>query len=450
MAELRTIEAPFVAPGPSGVAVRDRLKNLTAADEQVLRLVGAHLGALASGDLKRRCADGLEHDNQRWAARKRELTGLSSSRWAGAITKASHDQWALARRCQAAHIADLEAAIATIRHRLSLPVGEKGTRKGPGGYRSRREWHAKSRRLRVLTDRLAREKADQQAGIVRIVRGGKRLARTRHHLDAAGLTEDEWQQKWQAARWFLAADGESGKRYGNETIRITPDGEASIRLPAPLAHLANAPHGRYILTARVRFAHRGTQWRDRIETNRAVAYRIHLDVDRGRWYITASWQTPPAPTIPMSAALAHGVIAVDTNADHLAAWRLDVHGNPIGNPRRFPYNLSGNADHRDAQVRHALTRLLHWARACGVKAIAIEDLNFAAEKTREKHGRRKRFRHLISAMPTGKLRARLTAMADERFGVQFVAEELGVVGGDGVVGHPGGMQVGRFGHGKGR
>ncbi|MGI5291886.1 IS200/IS605 family accessory protein TnpB-related protein [Nonomuraea polychroma] len=422
MAELRTFEAPFVAPGPCGVAVRDRLKNLTAADEQVLRLVGAHLGALASGDLKRRCADGLEHDNQRWAARKRELTGLSSSRWAGAITKASHDQWALARRCQAAHIADLEAAIAMITHRLSLAVGEKGSRKAPGGYRSAQEWHAKSRRLRVLQDRLRRERVDQQAGIVQIVRGGKRLARTRHHLDAADLTEDEWRQRWEAERWFLAADGESGKRYGNETIRITPDGEVSIRLPAPLAHLANAPHGRYVLACRVRFAHRGTEWADRIAANRAVAYRIHLDVDRGRWYITASWQIPPAPTLPMSAALAHGVIAVDTNADHLAAWRLDVHGNPIGNPRRFPYDLSGSAAHRDAQVRHALTRLLHWARACGVKAIAIEDLDFATEKTREKHGRRKRFRRLISGMPTSRLRTRLTAMA-EATGIAIIATD---------------------------
>ncbi|MGP3960329.1 IS200/IS605 family accessory protein TnpB-related protein [Nonomuraea sp. 3N208] len=422
MSELRAIEAPFVAGGPSGVAVRDRFKNLTAEDEQVLRLVGAHLGALACGDVKTRCADGLAHDHQRWAVRKRELTGLSSSRWAGAITKASHDQWALARRCQAAHVADLEAAIAAIRHRLSLPVGEKGTRKAPGGYRSRQEWHAKSRRLRVLTDRLRREKADQQAGIVHVVRGGKRLARTRHHLDAAGLTETEWRQKWQAARWFLAADGESGKRYGNETIRITPDGQVSIRLPAPLTHLANASHGRYVLASRVAFAHRGTEWADRIEANRAVAYRIHLDPDRGRWYITASWQTPPAPTVPMSAALAHGVIGVDTNADHLAAWRLDVHGNPVGNPRRFAYDLGGNAEHRDAQVRHALTRLLHWARTCGVQAIAIEDLDFQAEKTREKHGRRKRFRKLIAGMPTGRLRARLTAMA-EATGIAIIAAD---------------------------
>jgi hypothetical protein len=42
----------------------------------------------------------------------------------------------------------------------------------------------------------------------------------------------------------------------------------------------------------------------------------------------------------------------------------------------------------------------------------MEDLDFTAEKTREKHGRKKRFRQLISGMPTGKLRARLTSMAD--------------------------------------
>ncbi|MFI6733153.1 IS200/IS605 family accessory protein TnpB-related protein [Nonomuraea sp. NPDC050451] len=413
MAELRPIAPAFVASGPSGVAVRDRLKHPAPVDEQVLRLVGAHLGALASADLKTRCADGLGHCAGTWAARKRELTVQSSARWAGAITRTSHDQWALARRCQADHIRDLEAAIATITRRLSLPVGKKGTRKEPGGYRSAQEWFAKSRRLHLLQDRLKRLRADQQAGRVRVARGGKRLARARHHLDAAGLTEAEWRQTWQAARWFLTADGESGKRYGNETIRITPDGQVSIKLPAPLAHHANAPHGRYVLACRVAFAHRRSEWADRVEANRAVAYRIHLDVARGRWYITASWQIPAAPAVPLSAALAHGVVGVDTNADHLAAWRLDVHGNPIGNPRRFTYDLNGSAEHRDAQVRHALTRLLHWAKTCGVKAIAIEDLDFQTEKTREKHGRRKRFRQLISGMPTGKLRARLTSMADQ-------------------------------------
>ncbi len=420
MGGLREMAAPFVVTGPSGVAVRTRFKGLTPGDEEVLRLVGAHLGSLASRDLKARCVEGLEHSAASWAARKRALTGVSSSRWAGSVTKATHDQWALARRGQLAHIQGLEAGVKVIRHRLLLPVGAKGTKRAPGGYRSRREWHAKARRLRVLEDRLGKVRADWDAGRVRVVRGGRRLARTRHHLAEAGLTAAQWRRRWEAERWFLQADGESGKRFGNETIRVTPEGEVSVKLPAPLADLANAPHGRYVLAVKVSFAHRGQEWADRVAANRAVAYRVHHDTGRGRWYLTASWQIPPTQAVPLGAALAHGVIGVDTNADHLAAWRLDTHGNPIGNPRRFFYTLTGTAPHRDAQVRHALTRLLHWAKACGVNAIAVEDLDFQAEKTREKHGRRRRFRQLISGMPTGRLRARLTSMAD-RTGMTIIA-----------------------------
>ncbi|MEU9287806.1 IS200/IS605 family accessory protein TnpB-related protein [Streptomyces sp. NPDC048275] len=420
MGGLRKVAEPFVVSGPSGVAVRARLGQLTPGDEKVLRLVGAHLGALASKDLKTRCQAGLQHSADAWAVRKRELTAVSSSRWAGSITKASHDQWALARRCQLTHIQSLEAGIRTIEHRLSLPLGQKGSKRAPGGYRSRQEWHAKARRLHVLQDRLAAERADREAGLVHVVRGGKQLARTRLHLDAAQLTEAHWHRRWETERWFCQADGESGKRYGNETIRVSPEGEVSIKLPAPMAHPANAPHGRYVLASGVRFAHRGAEWADRVEANRAIAYRIHLDVGRDRWYLTASWQIPPTQTIPLEAALTDGVIGVDMNADHLAARRLDVHGNPTGTPRRFLYDLSGTRQHRDAQVRHALTRLLHWARACGVKAIAVEDLDFTVEKTREKHGRKKRFRQLISGMPTGRLRARLTSMADHT-GIAIIA-----------------------------
>jgi hypothetical protein len=70
------------------------LKALREADANVLRLVGSHLGRLASADLAQRVRDGLRHDKESWANRKRALTVVSSARWAGSITKASHDQWA--------------------------------------------------------------------------------------------------------------------------------------------------------------------------------------------------------------------------------------------------------------------------------------------------------------------------------------------------------------------
>ncbi|MFF2143996.1 transposase [Kitasatospora sp. NPDC058190] len=263
-------------------------------------------------------------------------------------------------------------------------------------------------------------KADREAGRVAVVRGGWKLLNNRHNLQAVGRTVEQWRAQWHAARWFLSADGESGKRYGNETIRVTPDGEISIRLPAPLAHVANAPNGRYVLASKVSFPHRGEEWRDRIEANRAVVYRIHVDVERDRWYLDANWQRKDLPVVPLETLRCGEVIGVDMNADHLAAWRPDTHGNPIGRPRRFDYTLSGTADHRDAQVRHAIIRLVHWARATGAKAIAIEDLDFTDSRTREKHGHKRRFRKLVNGMPTAKLRAWPLAMTAEA-GISVIA-----------------------------
>ncbi|WP_237407883.1 hypothetical protein [Streptomyces sp. M2CJ-2] len=121
------------------MAIRTRLKQLTVVDVEVPRQVGAHLGTLASRDLKARCRDGLDHDAGAWAVRKRELTPQSSARWAGALTRATHDQRAPARRSARAHIQSLETGVRTLRHRLPLPVGQKGSEHAPGGYRGRRE-----------------------------------------------------------------------------------------------------------------------------------------------------------------------------------------------------------------------------------------------------------------------------------------------------------------------
>ncbi|WP_326792642.1 hypothetical protein [Streptomyces sp. NBC_00841] len=68
------------------------------------------------------------------------------------------------------------------------------------------------------------------------------------------------------------------------------------------------------------FAHRGVEWADRIEI-RAVAYRIQLDTERGRWYLTASWQRPVVQAMSPAAACARGVIGVDSDVDHFAATK---------------------------------------------------------------------------------------------------------------------------------
>ncbi|MFI9765893.1 IS200/IS605 family accessory protein TnpB-related protein [Streptomyces sp. NPDC052415] len=412
---MRQLAPSFVVPAPAGVAIRTRLR-VSLRDEQVLTEVGLFLGALAAGDLAVRSGQRQAGEAHSWASRKRALTVASSARWAGSITRATDDQWALARRGQTQEMTWLRREIARIKARMARPLGAKADKRAGlvRGCAGRTEWHAKSRRLVVLQERLAGLERDWAAGRVRVVRGGERLARSSHRLGEAGLSREEWRERWRAARMFLAADGETGKRWGNETIRVTDTGQLSIRLPAALAHLANAPHGRYVPTATVAFTHRSAEWRERIGGDRGVAYRIHHDAVRGRWYVTASWKRTTVPVVPLRAALARGVVAVDMNDDHLAAWRLDPHGNPVGEPRRYRYDLSGSAQHRDAQIRHALTRLLHHARSSGVTAVAVENLDFTDSTSRERHGRGKRFRNLVSRFPTAKLRARLVSMAAEQ------------------------------------
>ena len=108
------------------------------------------------------------------------------------------------------------------------------------------------------------------------------------------------------------------------------------------------------------------------------------------------------------------VVGVDLNDGHLALRRLDAHGNPVGRPERIDVDLSGSSSRRDAQVRHAITRLIHYARRHGIDTIAIEDLNFADARTvgRETMGRGqrgKRFRKTVAGIPTAVFRNRLSA-----------------------------------------
>lgn len=124
------------------------------------------------------------------------------------------------------------------------------------------------------------------------------------------------------------------------------DGTITVVLPEPLRRQhANAPRGRYVLDAAAVFNHRGEQWADRVGVGAPVRYDITYDPVRRRWYLDASWSTVkkgrqvPVPTLDVLRA--HPVLAVDVNADHLAAWILDPCGNPVGAPRTLPLELAG-------------------------------------------------------------------------------------------------------------
>ena len=221
-----------------------------------------------------------------------------------------------------------------------------------------------------------------------MVRGGRALLRKRANLAAAGLEEDRWRAEWESARLFLTADGEKDKSLGNETIRWHPgEGWLEIRLPAPLAHLANRPHGRYRLSCPVAFAYRGDEVAAQTATG-AVRYDISHDPAAGRWYLDASWKRSPAPAATLDELRASPVMAVDVNAGYLAVAVAAADGNVLGTPATIPLDLAGlPAATRDGRLRAAISALIATAEEHGARAVVIEDLDFAGAGPRAANGR---------------------------------------------------------------
>ena len=139
-----------MAGAPAGARVRTRLR-VSPQDAAVLRAAGSHLGVLAGRDLAARCAEGRLDAKGRAVSRrerKRALTAGSSSRWAGAITRTSEDQWQLADRNLRAERASLRARVRRIEARAAVPAGGKNGR--VRGYATPAERHAKILRLQAL------------------------------------------------------------------------------------------------------------------------------------------------------------------------------------------------------------------------------------------------------------------------------------------------------------
>jgi hypothetical protein len=409
---MRSISMPFIVARPAGTRIMTRLR-LSATDEIVVWAVGGYLGRLAGSDLAERCRLGPA-PRQR-TLRKRTLTGWSSSRWAGSITRTSNDQWQRASANLADRRTALQRATRTIRLRLAAPVGGRQGR--VRGYASRTERFAKQARLQHLQAELAEVEGRLAAGRVSVCRGGRQLAKQRHNLKAAKLTDEQWRAHWQAKRLFLTADGDAAYPLGNGTIVVHPEQRwCEIKLPAPLAYLANRPGGRYRLACSVIFTHRGDEWAAQTTTG-AVRYDIAHDPTKGRWYLAASWRLPVVQPPSLQELRRHRVLGVDLNAGHLDAWVLDASGNPVGPPHTVPLDLNGQSTStRDGRLRAAISAILRMATERGCRSILVENLDFADARQRGREtlgrGRRgKRFRRIVAGIPSRRFRDLLAGMA---------------------------------------
>jgi IS605 OrfB family transposase len=174
------------------------------------------------------------------------------------------------------------------------------------------------------------------------------------------------------------------------------------------------------------FSYRGDEWRARITGGKTVSYTITRKPGRAGRYLTGAWVcASDIVCAEGEVRVCDPVVGVDLNDGHLAVRRLDEHGNPVGRPERIDVDLLGSSARRDAQVRHAITRLIRYTTGHGIDTIAVEDLDFADARTagRETMGRGargKRFRKSVAGIPTAVFRNRLSAQT-HRDGIRLLA-----------------------------
>jgi len=226
------------------------------------------------------------------------------------------------------------------------------------------------------------------------------------------MSEAEWRERWDAERMFFTADGETGLLYGNPNIRVVPCGSGEtecpvlIRLPDGLKHLANAD-GRspvYKLDGGLEWNHRAQEWEHQCNARSSISYTLFYNVDK---------------QVPVKC------LGLDLNSDHIAAFNVDEHGNPVGKPASFPIAEEGSSAHRLGKLREAVHAALAWGKQHSAETVAVEKLDFAPLKNRdnEKHHRGKAgktVRRKVSGIPTSKATAAITSSA-RKHGLTVIA-----------------------------
>jgi hypothetical protein len=179
----------------------------------------------------------------------------------------------------------------------------------------------------------------------------------------------------------------------------------------------------------VRFGYRAGEWAAQAASG-AVRYDISFDPARRRWYLDASWKLPWVAVPTLEALRRQWALGVDLNAEHLDCWVLDPCGNPVGPPRAIPLELAGLATStRDGHLRAAISVSIRIAQAAGCRSIVVENLDFADARQagREALGRGRRgrrFRRVVSGIPTRRFRDLMVGMATNA-GLWVVAVDPG-------------------------
>ncbi len=232
-----------VAP-PVGVSTRTRLR-VGGQELAVLAATVEHTTALRNADL----AAALRGEKR--AEPRKRLGDLAHTRLLDTMTADTNALVATRRRNLRSERAHLVAALGVLDRRLAAPTrdscghaalgGARPTRRKPcpecrDGYPTRAERYQKTRRRQVLAARLTDVQERLATGRLSLLPGGRHRARTRLHLEQAGMSEQDWRDEWVTSRAWCAAAGSTGEHGGNRVFKLDPaTGTLTVTVPLPVA-----------------------------------------------------------------------------------------------------------------------------------------------------------------------------------------------------------------------
>lgn len=273
------------------------------------------------------------------------------------------------------------------------------------------KYHQKHRRLAILIQRLASLKADDAAGSVRLCFGSRKLFRRQFALKANGhASHDAWCREWRAARsnqFFVLGSKDETAGCEGCAATVAADGALILRLRLPNALAAG---GRHLVIPSLRFAYGHEAIVSSLRRNlspdkrdwEAVSWRFVRD--RKSWRVLATVLVAPGERLSVEGI---GVVAIDLNADHVAATDLDRFGNPIGSFRVQCATLGKTHSQAAAIIGDAVAQVVTYAGGRH-KPLVAETLDFEAKKAAVEQ-RGVRYTRIVSALAYGTFSAILQA-----------------------------------------
>lgn len=235
--------------------------------------------------------------------------------------------------------------------------------------------HHKQRNLPRQQAKLARLRADREAGLVRICFGSKRLFREQFNAPErdSKAFKAQWKQDWQASRsaqFFLVGSKDETAGCQSCVATVQADGRLSLRVRLP------DTMGKHVVLTNVHFAYGHEAILASLKAQRALSYRFVRDDKGWRVFLSTDHDAVPVKT---RRTLEVGAIGLDLNANHVALAEVDRFGNLIRAEKLVCHSHSKSTDQAKALIGDLAKAIAARCAAAG-KPLVLEQLDFRQRK----------------------------------------------------------------------